>query len=94
MPCLRRSSGRGWPAFTKVDNLIGQKAKVPVRARHRMYHLIKGREAVRPEDVRGFLRQTEPRPILTGAALDLAVTAASVPGGAGRADGPPLWQLR
>src|SRR5215213_6066039 len=44
----------------QVLSLIGQKAKVPVEARHRMYHLIKGREAVQPQAPRAS-RQTEPR---------------------------------
>ncbi len=30
----------------QILSLIGQKAKVPTEARHRMYHLIRGREAV------------------------------------------------
>ena len=33
----------------QILSLIGQKAKVPTEARHRMYRLIKGREAVKPE---------------------------------------------
>ncbi len=46
----------------QVLSLIGQKAKVPVEARHRMYQLIKGREAVKPQGSRAS-RQTEPRPV-------------------------------
>ena len=46
----------------QVLSLIGQKAKVPVEARHRMYQLIKGREAVKPQGSRAS-RQTEPRPM-------------------------------
>lgn len=46
----------------QVLSLVGQKAKVPVEARHRMYQLIKGREAVKPEADRAS-RQTEPRPM-------------------------------
>ena len=46
----------------QILSLIGQKAKVPTEARHRMYHLIKGREAVKPRAVRASL-QTEPSPV-------------------------------
>src|SRR3954453_4123188 len=45
----------------QILSLIGQKAKVPVEARHRMYQLFKGREAVKPMASRGS-RQTEPTP--------------------------------
>ena len=45
----------------QILSLIGQKAKVPVEARHRMYQLFKGREAVKPEASRAS-RQTEPTP--------------------------------
>src|SRR4051794_57467 len=38
----------------QILSLIGQKAKVPTEARHRMYHLIKGREAVRQRVPRTF----------------------------------------
>jgi hypothetical protein len=46
----------------QILSLIGQKAKVPTEARHRMYHLIKGRESVKPRAVRASL-QTEPSPV-------------------------------
>ncbi|GAC1465751.1 MAG: hypothetical protein NVSMB9_05660 [Isosphaeraceae bacterium] len=46
----------------QVLSLIGQKAKVPMEARHRMYQLIKGRESVRPRALRAS-RQTEPPPV-------------------------------
>ena len=46
----------------QVLSLIGQKAKVPIEARHRMYQLIKGREAVKPLASRAS-RQTEPLPM-------------------------------
>ncbi len=45
----------------QILSLIGQKAKVPVEARHRMYQLFKGREAVKPQASRAS-RQTEPTP--------------------------------
>ena len=45
----------------QILSLIGQKAKVPVEARHRMYQLFKGREAVKPMASRAS-RQTEPAP--------------------------------
>src|SRR5260370_22050168 len=45
----------------QILSLIGQKAKVPVEARHRMYQLIKGRESVKPQAPRASL-QTEPMP--------------------------------
>jgi hypothetical protein len=38
----------------QILSLIGQKAKVPVEARHRMYRLVKGREAVSPRVPRAF----------------------------------------
>lgn len=46
----------------QVLSLIGQKAKVPVEARRRMYQLIRGPEAVRPRAARAS-RQTEPTPV-------------------------------
>lgn len=46
----------------QVLSLIGQKAKVPTEARHRMYHLIKGRESVAPKAPRASLA-SEPEPI-------------------------------
>ncbi len=36
----------------QILSLIGQKAKVPPEARHRMYHLVKGREALGTESTR------------------------------------------
>jgi hypothetical protein len=38
----------------QILSLIGQKAKVPQEARHRMYRLVKGREAVSPRVARAF----------------------------------------
>jgi hypothetical protein len=38
----------------QILSLIGQKAKVPVEARHRMYRLVKGREAVSSKVPRAF----------------------------------------
>jgi len=46
----------------QILSLIGQKAKVPTEARHRMYHLVKGREAVRSHAPRAS-RQSEPEPV-------------------------------
>lgn len=46
----------------QILSLIGQKAKVPVEARRRMYQLIKGREAVKPRAPRAS-HQTEPEPV-------------------------------
>ena len=46
----------------QILSLIGQRAKVPVEARHRMYHLIKGRESVGALAPRAS-KQTEPQPI-------------------------------
>ena len=46
----------------QVLSLIGQKAKVPVEARHRMYHLVKGRESVAPKAPRAS-HALEPEPI-------------------------------
>lgn len=46
----------------QVLSLIGQKAKVPTEARHRMYHLIKGRESVAPKAPRASLA-SEPAPV-------------------------------
>src|SRR5262249_7271999 len=37
----------------QILSLIGQKAKVPTEARHRMYHLIKGRESLAPRELKG-----------------------------------------
>src|SRR5205823_14404534 len=34
----------------QVLSLIGQKAKVPTEAKNRMYHLIRGREAIVPKE--------------------------------------------
>ena len=45
----------------QILSLIGQKAKVPAEARQRMYHLIKGREAVRSQAPRAS-HQTTPKP--------------------------------
>src|SRR3954452_14796079 len=33
----------------QILSLIGQKAKVPLEARNRMYHLVRGREAIAPK---------------------------------------------
>jgi hypothetical protein len=46
----------------QILSLIGQKAKVPTEARHRMYHLIKGRESVAPKAPRASLA-SEPEPV-------------------------------
>lgn len=46
----------------QILSLIGQKAKVPTEARHRMYHLIKGRESVAPRAPRASLA-SEPEPV-------------------------------
>lgn len=46
----------------QILSLIGQKAKVPTEARHRMYHLIKGREAVAAKAPRAS-QATEPEPV-------------------------------
>jgi len=46
----------------QVLSLIGQKAKVPTEARHRMYHLIKGRESVAPRAPRASMAE-EPDPV-------------------------------
>jgi len=46
----------------QILSLIGQKAKVPEEARHRMYHLIKGREAVRSRAPRASRLET-PKPV-------------------------------
>src|SRR5436305_14826573 len=46
----------------QVLSLIGQKAKVPPEARHRMYHLIKGREAVAVKAPRASHAE-EPEPV-------------------------------
>jgi hypothetical protein len=46
----------------QILSLIGQKAKVPVEARRRMYQLVKGREAVKPAAPRAS-RMTEPKPV-------------------------------
>ncbi|HEV3162728.1 MAG TPA: HEAT repeat domain-containing protein [Isosphaeraceae bacterium] len=43
----------------QILSLIGQKAKVPPEARHRMYRMIKGREAVRTKSARAY---SPPRP--------------------------------
>src|SRR5260370_871286 len=39
----------------QILSLIGQKAKVPVEARHSMYQLIKGRQRVKPQQPRPSL---------------------------------------
>src|SRR5947209_9725791 len=46
----------------QILSLIGQKAKVPVEARRRMYQLVKGRESVNPRAPRAS-RRTEPVPV-------------------------------
>jgi hypothetical protein len=46
----------------QILSLIGQKAKVPTEARHRMYHLIRGREAVAATAPRAS-QATEPTPV-------------------------------
>ncbi|AGA27215.1 hypothetical protein [Singulisphaera acidiphila] len=46
----------------QILSLIGQKAKVPTEARHRMYHLIKGRESVAPRAPRAS-HALEPEPV-------------------------------
>lgn len=46
----------------QILSLIGQKAKVPTEARHRMYHLIKGRESVAPKAPRAS-QAIEPEPV-------------------------------
>jgi hypothetical protein len=46
----------------QILSLIGQKAKVPTEARHRMYHLIKGRESVAVRAPRAS-QATEPSPV-------------------------------
>jgi hypothetical protein len=46
----------------QILSLIGQKAKVPVDARHRMYRLVKGREALSPRVPRAF-GPPEPEPL-------------------------------
>jgi hypothetical protein len=46
----------------QILSLIGQKAKVPTEARHRMYHLIKGRESVGPKAPRAS-QASEPEPV-------------------------------
>lgn len=46
----------------QILSLIGQKAKVPVEARHRMYQLVKGREAVKPRMSRSS-KHSEPEPV-------------------------------
>jgi hypothetical protein len=46
----------------QILSLIGQRAKVPVEARHRMYQMIKGRESVKPQAPRAS-KQTEPKPV-------------------------------
>lgn len=46
----------------QILSLIGQKAKVPVEARRRMYGLVRGREAVPAAAPRASL-QTEPEPV-------------------------------
>src|SRR4051812_20696964 len=46
----------------QILSLIGQKAKVPTEARHRMYHLIKGRESVAPHAPRAS-QALEPEPV-------------------------------
>jgi hypothetical protein len=48
----------------QILSLIGQKAKVPGEARHRMYQLVRGRESVRPRRVRPS-RDTQPEPVST-----------------------------
>jgi hypothetical protein len=58
----------------QILSLIGQKAKVPAEARHRMYHLIKGREAVGDHVPRAFAPpEEEPltEPIAPWAAAEL-----------------------
>jgi hypothetical protein len=46
----------------QILSLLGQKAKVPVEARERMYHLVKGREAVGPATPRTF-KPKDPEPV-------------------------------
>lgn len=46
----------------QILSLIGQKAKVPAEARHRMYHLVKGRESVASKAPRASLAE-EPGPV-------------------------------
>ncbi len=47
----------------QILSLIGQKAKVPVEARHRMYHLVKGREAIAPKIRRSARASAVPSPV-------------------------------
>ncbi len=68
----------------QILSLLGQKAKVPSEAKHRMYRLIKGREAARPD------RTARRRAVRHGAggglaAVDPAGAAPAVVGGALRA---------
>ncbi|MHC5538513.1 hypothetical protein ACYOEI_09815, partial [Singulisphaera rosea] len=46
----------------QILSLIGQKAKVPAEARHRMYHLVKGRESVASKAPRASHAE-EPGPV-------------------------------
>ncbi|HWE38953.1 MAG TPA: hypothetical protein VG406_20560 [Isosphaeraceae bacterium] len=58
----------------QILSLIGQRAKVPAEARHRMYHLIKGREAVGEDVPRTFAPPEDEdltEPIAPWAASDL-----------------------
>ena len=55
----------------QILSLIGQKAKVPAEARHRMYQLIKGREAVKPRGVAGVAADRAGPGLGAGPALGL-----------------------
>lgn len=46
----------------QILSMIGQKAKVPPEARHRMYRLVRGRESVGRDVPRAFIPPREPAP--------------------------------
>ena len=71
----------------QILSLIGQKAKVPTEARHRMYQLVKGREAVKPRASRAS-RQTEPTARASRPQPWISA-APSVPGPSGSSTGRP-----
>src|SRR5262245_58702013 len=48
----------------QVLSMIGQKAKVPPEARHRMYRLVRGRESVGRDVPRTFLEPREPASVV------------------------------
>jgi hypothetical protein len=47
----------------QILSLIGQRAKVPIAARNRMYQLVKGREALRPKHHEGGQEELDTNPL-------------------------------